>query len=130
MGWYTYVPHVEWFSKETYNNKSDVEEQIGICNDVINNCKNRLVLYAGMYPKDLIEKDCEGEEFSIEESVLIKVNKVLEDLEEYTLRKAKLQHLLDNFGCRNGDFIENPDYDKNIKQWLKDEYIIGEGESS
>lgn len=71
---------------------------------------------AASEPKNLIEKDCEGRDFSIVESINIAVNRALKELEENIINKYKYSILNENWHFTSGDFIDQEKYYKYIKE--------------
>lgn len=114
MGWESSVNADIAFSKRTYNSLSDVESDLKDCEKIINRCKERLIVLASLHPKDLIEKDCEGEEFPIEESIVSKVNEILEEYDEAQYDLTKLELFKSNWHRRSGDFVKSDKYYKFI----------------
>lgn len=119
MGWETNVPVMMSFCKETYNDEFQVKRAIKELNESIADLKEDLVVYAMGNPKDFVEKD---------ETVMSLKNTVKNTIEciiDAEIEVYKLELLLDNFKCRGGDFVENPDYEKSIKEWMEESYING-----
>jgi len=120
MGWETNVPTMLTFSKETYTNEYQVENEIEDLKKQIADLREDLVIYAMGNPKDFVEN---------EDSTIMSVKELVKDtlelLEDDYYKLWKLECLLKNFKCRGGDFVENPDYEKNIKEWLDESYING-----
>jgi len=120
MGWETNVPTMLTFSKETYNSEYQVESEIEDLKKQIADLREDLVIYAMGNPKDFVEN---------EDSTIMSVKELVKDtlelLEDDYYKLWKLECLLKNFKCRGGDFVENPDYEKNIKEWLDESYING-----
>lgn len=117
MGWETNVPAMLSFNKETYSDESQVSSEIEEIKDRIKDFKDDLMIYAMGNPKDFVEKD---------ESVMALKNvvkDVLDIIEEDTIKLYKLELLLENFKCRGGDFVDNPEYEKSINEWLEESYI-------
>ena len=71
MGWGIYCTNNLYFHKPRFNNKYGVTEEIEECDRNIENAKQNLLIMAASEPKNLIEKDCEGRDFSIVESINI-----------------------------------------------------------
>ena len=117
MGWETNVPTMLSFNKETYSDEYRVRERIEEIKELIAEHEEDLVIFAMGNPKDFVEKD--EPVMSLKTTVKDTVNM----LEEYIIELFKLECLLDNFKCRGGDFVENPDYEKNINEWLEESYI-------
>lgn len=120
MGWETNVPTMLTFSKETYTSEYQVESEIEDLKKQIADLREDLVIYAMGNPKDFVEN---------EDSTIMSVKELVKDtlelLEDDYYKLWKLECLLKNFKCRGGDFVENPDYEKNIKEWLDESYING-----
>ena len=117
MGWETNVPAMLVFNKETYSDESQVSSEIEEIKDRIKDFKEDLMIYAMGNPKDFVEKD---------ESVMALKNvvkDVLDIIEEDTIKLYKLELLLENFKCRGGDFVDNPEYEKSINEWMEESYI-------
>lgn len=119
MGWETNVPAMITFSKETYQDEHQVRNEIEDLKERIAEYKEDLVIFAMGNPKDFVEKD--------EPVMALKttVKDTVEWLEECTIKLYKLELLLENFKCRGGDFVENPDYEKSIEEWMEKSYING-----
>lgn len=123
MGWQTTVLTEEYFNRQTYNNKSSIENEIEDIIKSIEYIKDTLLIYSTSRPSDILlnnDEDSPKTLFDIRKEVM----ENLEYLEENIINKYKLQSLLENFDLRNGDFIDNPHRRHNIKQWLLDNYIL------
>ena len=116
MGWGIYCTNNLYFHKPSFNNKYGVTEEIEECDRNIENAKQSLLIMAASEPKNLIEKDCEGRDFSIVESINIAVNRALKELEENIINKYKYSILNDNWHFTSGDFISQEKYYKYIKE--------------
>lgn len=64
-------------------------------------------------PEDLL-LNTEDNLFSLSNQIEDLIN----DLEEYNVQLYKLEQLKDNYSTVDGDFIENPNRKKNVKEWL------------
>lgn len=120
MGWETNVPTMLTFSKETYNSEYQVEQEISDLKNQIADIKENMLIMIMGNPKDFKESD--------DEPIMCVKDRAKDEfelLEEYYYKLWKLECLLKNFKCRGGDFVENPDYEKNIKEWLDESYING-----
>lgn len=118
MGWETNVPTMLTFYKETYSSEYQVEQEIEDLKKQIEEIKENLLIQVMGNPKDFKETE--------DEPVMCVKDRAKEDLElleEYFYKLWKLERLLENFKCRGGDFVDNPDYEKNIKEWLEESYI-------
>ena len=116
MGWGIYCTNNLYFHKPSFNNKYGVTEEIEECDRNIENAKQNLLVMAASEPKNLIEKDCEGRDFSIIESINIAVNRALKELEENIINKYKYSILNENWHFTSGDFIDQEKYYKYIKE--------------
>ena len=116
MGWGIYCTNNLYFHKPSFNNKYGVIEEIEECDRNIENAKQSLLVMAASEPKNLIEKDCEGRDFSIVESINIAVNRALKELEENIINKYKYSILNNNWHFTSGDFIDQEKYYKYIKE--------------
>ena len=116
MGWGIYCTNNLYFHKPSFNNKYGVTEEIEECDRNIENAKQSLLIMAASEPKNLIEKDCEGRDFSIVESINIAVNRALKELEENIINKYKYSILNENWHFTSGDFIDQEKYYKYIKE--------------
>lgn len=116
MGWGIYCTNNLYFHKPSFNNKYGVTEEIEECDRNIENAKQSLLIMAASEPKNLIEKDCEGRDFSIVESINIAVNRALKELEENIIDKYKYSILNENWHFTSGDFIDQEKYYKYIKE--------------
>ena len=116
MGWGIYCTNNLYFHKPSFNNKYGVTEEIEECDRNIENAKQSLLVMAASEPKNLIEKDCEGRDFSIVESINIAVNRALKELEENIINKYKYSILNENWHFTSGDFIDQEKYYKYIKE--------------
>ena len=116
MGWGIYCTNNLYFHKPSFNNKYGVTEEIEECDRNIENAKQSLLVMAASEPKNLIEKDCEGRDFSIVESINIAVNRALKELEENIINKYKYSILNENWHFTSGDFISQEKYYKYIKE--------------
>ena len=116
MGWGIYCTNNLYFHKPSFNNKYGITEEIEECDRNIENAKQSLLIMAASEPKNLIEKDCEGRDFSIVESINIAVNRALKELEENIINKYKYSILNDNWHFTSGDFIDQEKYYKYIKE--------------
>lgn len=119
MGWETNVPAMITFNKVTYQNEYQVKQEIEEVKERIADAKECLLIYAMGNPKDFIEGS---------ESVMSLKDTVKETIEWLTTEEIhlyKLELLLDNFKCRGGDFVKNPDYEKSIEEWMEKSYING-----
>ena len=116
MGWGIYCTNNLYFHKPSFNNKYGVTEEIEECDRNIENAKQSLLIIAASEPKNLIEKDCEGRDFSIVESINIAVNRALKELEENIINKYKYSILNENWHFTSGDFISQEKYYKYIKE--------------
>ena len=116
MGWGIYCTNNLYFHKPSFHNKYGVTEEIEECDRNIENAKQSLLIMAASEPKNLIEKDCEGRDFSIVESINIAVNRALKELEENIINKYKYSILNENWHFTSGDFISQEKYYKYIKE--------------
>lgn len=116
MGWGIYCTNNLYFHKPSFNTKYGVTEEIEECDRNIENAKQSLLVMAASEPKNLIEKDCEGRDFSIVESINIAVNRALKELEENIINKYKYSILNENWHFTSGDFIDQEKYYKYIKE--------------
>lgn len=119
MGWETNVPAMITFNKETYQDEYQIRQEIEELKDRIKDFKEDLMIYAMGNPKDFVEKE--------EPVMALKnvVKDVLDIIEEDTIKLYKLELLLENFKCRGGDYVNNPEYEKSIKEWMEESYING-----
>lgn len=119
MGWETNVPVMLSFNKETYSDEYQVKNKIEEIKKYIAEYKENLIIYAMGNPKDFIE---EGESVISFKNI---VKDTIECMEEEIIQHYRHELLLENFKCRGGDFVENPEYEKSIKEWMEESYING-----
>ena len=119
MGWETTVLSNISFCKETYNNLHEVEIAIADTEKSINKIKQLIRIMTTSRPEDLL-LNTEDSLFSLSNQV----EELLNDLEEYNVQLYKLEQLKDNYSTVDGDFIENPNRKKNVKEWLVNNYIL------
>ena len=120
MGWETNVITQIVFNKETYDSIYKVEEEIDFCNRRIQEIGNKLMIYSTSRPEDILLNKKEDTIENIQEDV----RDMIYLLQEYFVKKYALEALKNNFKCVDGDYIDNPDRKKNIKNWLIDNYIL------
>lgn len=70
-------------------------------------------------PEDLL-LNIEDNLFSLSNQIEDLIN----DLEEYNVQLYKLEQLKDNYSTVDGDFIENPNRKKNVKEWLVNNFVL------
>lgn len=110
MGWETNLQPDLYFSKETFDTLYKVEQEIDSVEKDMEACKDKLLILAASNPKDLIETDCEGEPLSIEDSIMYKINTILEDYQDSNDRLFKLVLLKEYWHTRDGDFVDTDTY--------------------
>ena len=120
MGWETNVITQIVFNKETYDSIYKVEEEIDFCNRRIQEIGNKLMIYSTSRPEDILLNKKEDTIENIQEDV----RDMIYSLQEYFVKRYALEALKNNFKCVDGDYIDNPDRKKNIKNWLIDNYIL------
>ena len=120
MGWETNVITQIVFNKETYDSIYKVEEEIDFCNKRIQDIVNKLMIYSTSRPEDILLNKKEDTIENIQEDV----RDMIYLLQEYFVKRYALEALKNNFECVDGDYIDNPDRKKNIKNWLIDNYIL------
>ena len=120
MGWETNVITQIVFNKETYDSIYKVEEEIDFCNRRIQEIGNKLMIYSTSRPKDILLNKKEDTIENIQEDV----RDMIYLLQEYFVKRYALEALKNNFKCVDGDYVNNPDRKKNIKNWLIDNYIL------
>lgn len=124
MGWYTLVPNVEVFCKETYNDKEEVSRMIDDLKDSIAEIEERLIMYCyGDLEK--IAKDNDTTYTGMKEVI----KEDIEYLTDCQCKLNKLEVLRDNFDCRFGDFIKNPNLKENLSKWIDEELPLKEEEN-
>ena len=112
MGWCTEFQSSVYFSKETYNRKYELQERLEETKEGLETLKRKLIALIASNPKDLINKDCEGNEFSLEDSIIQKTEDWLEVFEEYYADMLKYVDALEYFHLRSGDFVKPDMYAK------------------
>ena len=122
MGWQTDVITQVVFNKKTYNSIFEVEDDIDKCNDSMSSIVRKLVTYSTARPEDILLNRKEATLSDIQ----LEVTELLKDFRDDVIEKYKLQCLKDNFKCRQGDFIDNEDAQANIREYLKDNFILTE----
>ena len=120
MGWEKNVITQIVFNKETYDSIYKVEEEIDFCNRRIQEIGNKLMIYSTSRPEDILLNKKEDTIENIQEDV----RDMIYLLQEYFVKRYALEALKNNFKCVDGDYIDNPDRKKNIKNWLIDNYIL------
>ena len=120
MGWETNVITQIVFNKETYDSIYKVEEEIDFCNRRIQEIGNKLMIYSTSRPEDILLNKKEDTIENIQEDV----RDMIYLLQEYFVKRYALEALKNNFKCVDGDYVDNPDRKKNIKNWLIDNYIL------
>ena len=120
MGWETNIITQIVFNKETYDSIYKVEEEIDFCNRRIQEIGNKLMIYSTSRPEDILLNKKEDTIENIQEDV----RDMIYLLQEYFVKRYALEALKNNFKCVDGDYIDNPDRKKNIKNWLIDNYIL------
>ena len=120
MGWETNVITQIVFNKETYDSIYKVEEEIDFCNRRIQEIGNKLMIYSTSRPEDILLNKKEDTIENIQEDV----RDMIYLLQEYFVKRYALEALKNNFKCVDGDYVNNPDRKKNIKNWLIDNYIL------
>ena len=120
MGWETNVITQIVFNKETYDSIYKVEEEIDFCNKRIQEIVNKLMVYSTSRPQDILLNKKEDTIENIQEDV----RDMIYLLQEYFVKRYALEALKNNFECVDGDYVDNPDRKKNIKNWLIDNYIL------
>ena len=120
MGWETNVITQIVFNKETYDSIYKVEEEIDFCNRRIQEIGNKLMIYSTSRPEDILLNKKEDTIENIQEDV----RDMIYLLQEYFVKRYALEALKNNFKCVDGDYIDNPDRKKNIKNWVIDNYIL------
>lgn len=118
MGWGIGVPAYHYFSKVNYRDKYDVQEEIEFNKRIINSLTEDLIMYAVGHPKDFISED-----YPTMQSLKDHVKESIESLIDTAIVNWKLDILADNFDCVDGDYVNNPKYEENIKKWLEDSGI-------
>ena len=120
MGWETNIITQIVFNKETYDSIYKVEEEIDFCNRRIQEIGNKLMIYSTSRPEDILLNKKEDTIENIQEDV----RDMIYLLQEYFVKRYALEALKNNFKCVDGDYVDNPDRKKNIKNWLIDNYIL------
>ena len=120
MGWETNVITQIVFNKETYDSIYKVEEEIDFCNRRIQEIGNKLMIYSTSRPEDILLNKKEDTIENIQEDV----RDMIYLLQEYFVKRYALEALKNNFKCVDGDYVDNPNRKKNIKNWLIDNYIL------
>ena len=120
MGWETNVITQIVFNKETYDSIYKVEEEIDFCNRRIQEIGNKLMIYSTSRPEDILLNKKEDTIENIQEDV----RDMIYLLQEYFVKRYALEALKNNFKCVDGDYVDNPDRKKNIKNWLIDNYNL------
>ena len=120
MGWETNVITQIVFNKETYDSIYKVEEEIDFCNRRIQEIGNKLMIYSTSRPEDILLNKKEDTIENIQEDV----RDMIYLLQEYFVKRYALEALKNNFKCVEGNYVDNPDRKKNIKNWLIDNYIL------
>lgn len=119
MGWETNVLSNISFCKETYNNLHEVEIAITDTEKSINKIKQLIHIMTTSRPEDLL-LNTEDNLFSLSNQV----EELINDLEEYNVQLYKLKQLKDNYSTVDGDFIENPNRKKNVREWLVNNFVL------
>lgn len=108
MGWGTYCNAELYFSRETFNSKYEVEEEL---KDVRNNMKRieqQIAMLCAGNAKDLLNcKDCENYPMDAVDVLTTKLNELKEWYQESVVDEYRLELLLENWDTRHGDYIEN-----------------------
>jgi hypothetical protein len=118
MGWETNVPTMLSFYKETYDKQYKVEDAIDYNKDYTNKLKRELFAMCIGNLKDFISED-----YPDINSLLERIDEILSELEANFIEMYKLHKLKDNFNCVSGDYVKNPNYKSNIKEWAKENIL-------
>lgn len=105
MSWATWVKAEIEFNRKTYDTEYQVQDDIDESRKLQRMCRENLLVLASTDPKNLKEKDEEGNPLPIEETIRHKVNENIETLLEASNEEFRLQLLLENFDKRDGDYI-------------------------
>ena len=116
MGWCMYVPKCVVLNRANFKTKDDVDEQIHKTADDIAEL-NEFILMCCYGDLAKIAKDNDTD-YSGMRGI---IKEALKNLEELYYLQSNLIALKDNWDCRLGDFVDNPDFEKNFEKWKKDE---------
>lgn len=123
MGWGTYFYTWKYFSKKTFNDKSDVEEMLEEVNTGIKRVESDLRAFATMTEPSKFMKDDEEDPLWW---VTNRVNELLEELEEYYCERYDLEIVLDRWEeCHDkesGLAIPHPD-EEALHSYMDGDYI-------
>lgn len=113
MGWGTWTNAEIYFSKETYDTKSQVKAEKENCKNLLRQYEKELYAYAITDINiHLNETDCEGNKITFTNFTSI-IENLLEEIEELSIKLYKLDLLLDNWEQRDGDYIKKEEDVKN-----------------
>ena len=118
MGWETNVPTMLTFNKVTYNTPYEVDCKIDETEDLVKRLTNELLVMITARPQDTFNEDI-TDLFSLKRYA----EEQLEYLKECWIELSNLRELKENFKCVGGDFVENPNYEKNIQEWFNESGI-------
>jgi len=97
MGWGTSFKTEIYLNRIVFDNKGQLEDEIEETEKNIEKSKQQILMYASASPKDIISDDWKEESISF---INIKVNDLLNQIEEDTELLYKLNLLLENFDER------------------------------
>lgn len=112
MGWCTEFQSKVYFSKQTYNSKDTLEQDLEDAKEGLESLKRKLIALIASNPKDLITKDIEGVEFDTVDSITQRAEDWLEMYDEYYADMLKYVDALEYFHLRSGDFVKPDMYAK------------------
>lgn len=123
MGWCMYVPSCVVLQRASFHGREDVEAEIADTEKEIEKARSFIVMccYGDL-------EKIAGEHSTDYSGMREVIGEVLDGLESLTKYRLDLVALKDNWECRLGDFVENPDFDENFKKWINDEYLYNDRE--
>jgi len=107
MSWGTYCKAELYFSRETYTNKYQVEEELEDIRNDKKRIENQISMLCAGNAKDLLNcKDCENYPMDAVDVLATKLNDLKEWYKELVINEYRLGLLLENWDTRSGDFID------------------------
>ena len=107
MAWGTYCKAELYFSRKTYTNKWEAEEDLEDVRKDMKRIEQQIAMLCAGNAKDLLNcKDCENYPMDAVDVLTTKLQELKEWYQEALINEYKLELLLENWDTRTGDFID------------------------
>lgn len=121
MGWYQTCIAEIVFCKTNFHDEDDVQSEIDKNNDLIKCFTDQISHYVGIPLRELKEDD-ETLEVTLDRIHKI-IDECIKEIIELSSYNERLSILKENWHLRDGDYVCNPDYKKNIKEFAKENIL-------